>query len=349
MNYLDKCKEESGVALILTVFILTLASIIVFELVETSEYDLQSSRAFIEGVQAHYGLKSALNIGRVTLELPKIDGYQEDWLGEPWAQISQIPDIPLDNLNGNVKIELVDAQSKININRLTQLTSRNSGNTAQTPDNIYWLRTLYNLFSYYGFVYEKYEETEHRTPGDVAFQAEDQVATIVDWMDKDNRGFRNADFPGKGSESGSNQNFFFNRTFYSLSELPLVPGMTPERVLAVSRALIADLEMPIMPINVNTAPLEVLLALGFTENSADNIISGRTVEPVNDAIRRSAALDDPDIVRRTGTKSSWYEIYVRIELPNSVHWLRGLLYKAGNSREPEVFSGLSSVKKLEMM
>ncbi|MCC6952862.1 MAG: hypothetical protein IT290_01960, partial [Deltaproteobacteria bacterium] len=91
-------RSERGVALLLAVFVITISSVIIFELGSQLRLDQQNSRAFSDGVRADYVLKSGLNLARLLIEIPKLDGAREDWLGEPWALVGSAPSLPIGGL-----------------------------------------------------------------------------------------------------------------------------------------------------------------------------------------------------------------------------------------------------------
>ncbi|MCB0324226.1 MAG: general secretion pathway protein GspK, partial [Bdellovibrionales bacterium] len=266
--------DERGFALIMTVFVIALATIIVMNFSSEALSYQRATRSYTDRVQADFMLKSSLNLARVLLELPKEEGIREDWLGEPWALIAAAPSLPISGFLGEPRLMIVDESGKINLNAVAGTGGSAGGNpfggAAPSPTggptevDDYWKNVLRELFLRAGFVRDQYPDEQKRTLGNVALEASDQVAVLHDWIDTDNRSHANAAFPGEGIESSADQTWFYNRPLRTLSEAALVPGMTLERLARIAPYVTASASGG-NRININTAPLEVLLALGFPE------------------------------------------------------------------------------------
>src|SRR5690606_9723686 len=132
-----------------------------------------------------------------------------------------------------------------------------------------------------GFQTEKFQPEDKMTRGDIAYAPATQVAAIQDWLDLDTSSYSSEGFEGKGIESGMPKNFFYNRNLHSISELPMIPGITVERARRIAPFLkVSKNSTPGgARINVNTAAYEVLIALGFSSDRAYEIIEERTGAP----------------------------------------------------------------------
>src|SRR5262249_26519303 len=140
-----------------------------------------------------------------------------------------------------------------------------------------WRDRFSLLFNELGYEKESYGAGTHRTPGDIGYDFETQVAVLSDWIDEDSTSFSSNTFPGKGFESGAPPGFFFNRELKNINELLLVPGMTRERL---SRSMpfirVNETAGDSSRVNVNTAKYETLVALGYPETIAQEIVLGQT-------------------------------------------------------------------------
>ena len=328
----------------MVVFILALASLIIFDLGYVLRFDRRAARRFSEGIQAHYALKSAINFGRVLLEIPKIEGIREDWLGEPWAVVGSAPSLPLPEISGDVRLSIVDEYSKINLNGLAPGSSArnpagtpNDQNTGQeakqaSPDTIFWGQALSRLFSLHGFGRENYDKDEYRTLGHTSLPAGDQVAAIIDWMDRDKQSFSSPSFEGEGIESRANPLWFYNRNFKNLEEILLVPGMTLERFSKIGPFIRIDRNSSSSSqVNINTAPLEILLAMGFSEAQANDIVGERSEAPITREQLDVIASGEQDLRRRLNVRSRLFTIYSQIKFGNVTKWARAII-KVQNSR-----------------
>ena len=349
MDIRDKeCGEnEEGFALLLTIFIITIASILVVEFADTVHSFQRSSRNFSDQVRGIFMLKSAVNIGKMLIEAPKPpEKAGQDSLSDPWAMIGSAPTIPIEGFPGDLRLEITDEDSKLDVNSLMPPFSaaiipqpnQNPFNpqdqsvfpgatTPTTPANdpsTFWRNAFRDLFYLVGFLREKYPPDEYRTLGDNAFESPDQVAAIIDWMDKDSDSFRAPSFEGQGIESGGDKTWFFNRPFRSLSELALVPGMTLERVGSLARFVRVSQALPggAKTININTAPLEVMLAMGMTQNLAEEIVSKRLAFPYTQDSLGLITQVEPKLAGKLAIKSNEFMALARVNLSSRTLWAR---------------------------
>jgi general secretion pathway protein K len=329
--------NESGFALILSIFVVALMSIIVLDFAKETIAFQQQSRAFTEKLQGDFILKSTLNVARLLLELPKLqveDGevktVREDWLGEPWSLVSSLPSLPLP---GSPRLSIVDESGKFDINSIVEADqgTGTDGAAAQTGgsdiNNLeLWKSVVANLFRISGFENEEFPEEEHRTFGNRSYAADQQVAAIHDWIDSDKRSFSSAGFPGEGVESSLPKEWFYNRPMYSVNELAMVPGMTLERVARVAPFLRASVATSFSAtrVNVNTAPRAVLLALEFPETQVLEIEQVRLSAPISAGDLQTLIQGDQRLVRLVGVESRSFSAYASVELANTTRWAKAI-------------------------
>ncbi len=335
---LSSLNNERGVALLLVVFIVSLSTVIVFDLGVSSRLDQRISRSFTESVQAEFILKSELNLARILLEAPKLDGIQEDWLNEPWSLIGSAPTLPISGFAGNPRLMIVDAAGKIDLNSVAP-----PGNTVAPPSGsannpgeqlaLFWKNAMRELFSRAGFVREQYDANLYRTPGNTAFDPADQVAVMQDWIDADKRSYTSASFDGDGFESQAPDGMFLNRRLNSVGELLSIPGFTPERAARIARFVTVS-TLPSTAqrqINVNTAPIEVLIAIGFPEQQAIEIIQQRTNLPITREILSTLVEGDPQLRQVTRVTSTEFQVLAQVSMPTVTRWLEARVGVSGRT------------------
>ena len=334
MNQQNPVNNESGLALLMTVFVIALATILVMDMVTAARFEQRAQRSFVESLQADYVLKSSINLGRALIEMPKLDGVSEDWLGEPWALIGSAPALPISGFAGEPRMTIIDENSKIDINAIASaLGSQNpfeslTQNQPENPQVIsnedFWKNALRELFSRAGFQNESYEENSYRTPGNIGYAASQQVAVIHDWIDKDTNSYRSTLFDGEGIESSLGKEWFYNRQLRNIAELVLVPGMTQERFVRVAPFIRVSgaSAVPSRGINVNTAPLEVLLSLGVPEEQAVELIQERANLPINQGILQTLTAGDAQLQRFSTVRSSGFTVIARVVMPNTTRWMK---------------------------
>lgn len=327
--------QESGFALLLTIFIITITSILIVEFADTVRSFQRSSRAVSDQVRGIFILKSAVNIGEMLLEAPKMpDKVGMDTLTDTWAMIGSAPSLPIEGFPGDLRLEIVDEDGKLDLNSLaatggSTVTPPTPGtNPVVTPVNdtgTFYRNAFRDLFYLMGFLSEKYEPSEFRTLGNTGLEAPDQVATIIDWIDKDTEPFNAGGFEGQGTEGSGDKNWFFNRPFRSLSELALVPGMTLERVGQVARFVRVSqgaAGVGARTININTAPLEVLLATGIPQTVAEDIVGKRLTYPYPAEALNGIISLDPKLSGKLAVQSSEFMVLARVNLSTKTLWAR---------------------------
>jgi type II secretory pathway component PulK len=111
-----------------------------------------------------------------------------------------------------------------------------------------------------------------------------------------------------------------------LGEVLLVPGMTRERVsrlLPFVRASEITGDLP--RVNVNTARYETLVALGYPETTASEIILNQRREAITQERLKELNAIDESLNQITTTRSKEFSVTVRIRMPNSVRWGRAYI------------------------
>lgn len=319
--------DESGFALLMTVFVVALATILVLDFADDTLRYQRQARLYQERMQADFIVKSLLVLGEVVILIPNPDGYQQDSLLDPWHLFSSNPNIPVYNFEGESRIAIVDETSKLNINMLGASGAQSNA----------WMDTFVILLSQLGFTDEAFEE-EKRTLGDRAFEASDQAAIISDWLDQDQRSFSAAGY-GQGIESSAPKEWFYNRPFQSFSELALVPGMTMERVNRIAPYVNVRANGVADPrVNINTASEPVLRALGLAETEVSEIVSNRVgVRPLNESEKNAYVArlaSKPEQGRALAVQSNEFSVFVRVKSANVTRWGKATFQV--NGRRPRI-------------
>jgi general secretion pathway protein K len=185
------------------------------------------------------------------------------YLGQPWAL--RLPAMPIEN--GSIGGYIVDAQSRVNFNNLSQSV------TAAAPTRIILQRLLATL----------------SLPTTL-------LSTVTDWVDSDDT----TSDPG-GAEDGwylaqTPSGLAANAPARRVGELLLVRGVDPAS-MARLRPFIMALDAP-TTINVNTAPAEVLSACvgGLDSTGAAALIVSRDKTPFASISDFRTRLPRPDRV-----------------------------------------------------
>ena len=332
----SRINNERGVALLMTVVIIAIASILVMDLTFRARYDHRHARAFSEGLQGDYILKSGVSIGRLLLEIPKLPGSNGDNLGEPWAVAAAFPNVIPTEIAADTRLSIVDEDGKIDLNALVSASGSSTPPPGSSPppgaggSTSYWHDVVTALFQRMGFVRESFDATENRTLGNTGLDAATQVAVIHDWIDRDRDSYAGAG-QGDGFEAQAPKQWFFNRPLKSMSELLLIPGLTLERLARIS-PFVKTGNGGFPRVNINTAPSEVLLALGVPESSVSEILAAQS-KGLDDQTLNAVTAGIPQLRSATKLNSNNFSIYVRAEMPNVTRWVKTYVTAQGGAQQ----------------
>jgi len=222
-----------------------------------------------------------------------------DHLGEPWALA--LPPIPLPN--GEIRGSIVDAQGRLNVNALGDADASSASERAR----------IAALFA-------------QRGGPNTALDA------IADWIDAD----------GAVREAGAEDAYYAaqavpglaaNVPVLRVAELATVKGVTPQALAAVAPYLSA---LPRgTPVNVNTAPAEVLAVIvdKLGADGAAALVARRAREPYGtiaefrSRLPKGATLSDE---RALAVKSTYFYVTVEARQGATVARARALLHRGGS-------------------
>lgn len=227
--------NERGIALLLTLVILVLLTAVIVEFDYGAKVNLITAGNFRDEVRAIYLAKSGVAGARAALKDDALHHGSYDALTEFWAQ--PIPAYPVGE--GSVSIEITDESGKIDLNRLGDRRSLERETTGNMLKRL--LRVL---------------EVD-------AALIEPIVQSIKNWVDQDST----HDCPEEFYYEQQNPPYQCKKgPMYTLSELLLVKGITPE-IYNKIRPYLTTVSSPSHPININTAGLPVLEALDDNINA----------------------------------------------------------------------------------
>lgn len=328
--------SQRGIALILVIFIVALASIIVISATYSTHLASRRSSIVARGVRAEYLLKSAVSVARLLLKEDKIP---EDSAKDLWGTFMDGVPIPgdligLDEPNVKVELEIRPEDSKIPLRMLTLGGAVN--NT--------WRDVLVRLFRNLGFDADK--ETDHTglLGNGTQIDSEKLVALLIDYSDNDKEPYSDPGF-AEGFEGEADKEIFPNRNFRRISELATIPGFTPSRLQRLSPFVSAE---EIQYVNINTAPREVLKALSpeIDDSVAQQIMEFRTgpegpitgsagSHPLSSIIVGSIATDIASLYR---TESTRFQVISKVDYDTSTYFMRAVLKREAPGDLPRIES-----------
>jgi general secretion pathway protein K len=242
--------DERGVALLLSLLILTLLVALILEFDAEARREYREAAAFRDNFKASMLTRAAIQATRAVLQQDflrdKKTGDQYDGPADLWA-------MPIKNYaigDGLLSAQIQDERGKLNLNDL----AGNTGDELQKKTKIQRVKRLLELLQI--------------NP--------DLADTLVDWIDQD-------DIPQPaGAESLYYQSQKpayrpANGPLSSLGDLHLVKGFTPDIVNRLSRYVTVHPQEGGAPVNLNTADPLVIQALDpeITQSIAMEIVQGR--------------------------------------------------------------------------
>ena len=328
---------ERGVALILVLFIVSLASVLVVSLTYSTHLASRLGAMTERGFEAEYLLKSAVNLARVLI---KEDTTPEDGPQDLWGEFSGGVGVPpqllgLETPNVTVALEIRPEESKIPLRALVPVSSG--------PPDLKWRELMVRLFRRLGF--DDDEEVDHTGlfPGR-RFTAEELVAILIDYMDADNDSYAPGDFAA-GVEGELPPNTLANARIARIGELAGVPGFTPERLRKLSPFVTV---FGNGRININLAPKVVLEVLSpdISEAQVQQIIEYRASKdgPFNEQSFSSVLSEmiGQDTWERVSSmltvRGGWFQVLSKVDYGNTTYFMRAYVSKAGQKELPEIRS-----------
>lgn len=246
-NFKKPYAKQRGIALIIILFIVALASITAISMMETQQFDIARTNNVLNYKQLFYNGLGAEQWARGILKQDMLrdkQGKHTDNLTENWAQ--PLGETAIDN--GSISGQIEDLQGRFNINNLQTKADA-------SIEEISRVKRQVDLFNRLLKVLEIKEPITN---------------AIMDWLDSDS----DPRFPG-GAEDSEYLSYnpayrTANRKMVSPTELLQIKGVTQE-IFAKLRPFICTLPEYTV-ININTAPKEIITALS-DQISSENALS----------------------------------------------------------------------------
>lgn len=240
--------KQRGVALVLALLIVALASVLATALVTHLNYDIRRTENILRLDQSQLYNETAVDFARTLIGLDRQENNEYDSLGEYSYSNQQVFPVT----GGQVTATVLDLQGRFNLNRL-----------ASSGDQLTLQRTSYrNLLS-----------SLEIDPASI----NTLVDSLIDWLDKNDI----------TEPYGAEFDYYLglehpyrsaNTLMVSPSELRLVKGYTPE-IINLLQPYICVLPATTSHININTASREVLESIDGLAGKAEQIIADRDGDP----------------------------------------------------------------------
>ena len=301
-------RRARGAALIAALLTVALATVLATQLVGAQSAAIRNLAGRQDLAQARWLARGAVDWARAILS-EDARTSRLDHLGEAWA--IRVPPIPLKSgrnqeiAEGELSGEIGELDGRFNLNRLQR-----AGPADRSQLEVF-ARLLVLL-------------------GSTTTDAERLALTLADWVDADNETADGAD------EVGRYGGGLDNRPLQGVGTLLRVPGFTP--------ALVARLQPFVCvlpqrsPLNLNTAPAEVLAAelpaIGLA--LAQRAVADRERAPFLDPADFNARVTGATAGAGFGVASSYFVVTTRASYGDSVVQLRTLLYRGSAGKWPDI-------------
>ena len=244
-------RPRRGIALILTLLVLSILIVIVLQMSLATKTELKVSENYLSDTQNYYAMKAGIAYASVILKSDAADtDHPYDYLAEEWAQPTD-----LDEENGaHLHFQIEDEDHKFNANRLV-----GSGGQQNPAVRDQFLR----LFKVLGPDNEKKVEA---------------LTDYLDWGDTDT---------GRYEEGAKNTYMYTLEELLQVGQSPGGEGVLSPGVVYGDTQNIPLMPLVTLwtnpvgltgQVNINTAPKEIFMALSddITEEIARNIVEYRT-------------------------------------------------------------------------
>ena len=296
-------KDNKGIALVITLLVLTLLIVVILEFSQGMRVEARAAANFRDNVKAYYLARSGVTFAIAMLEDDDKTDQNYDSLNELWAQ--KIPPIPLGD--GFVSVEITDEDSRINVNKMSTGFGTVNGETMR----LFMVRFLKQ------------------------FELEEDIAdSIADWTDTDD-----SERIPVGAESNYYQSLedpyeAKNKPFDSIQELRLIKGLENETYNKLQKFLAVNSDGWI---NMNTAGKEVIMSLSenLSGEIADEIIAfrGENPFPTKQDFKNNISMSEDvynEISKFVDVKSNYFSIISRGEVNQSRKIIRAIVKRQNN-------------------
>ena len=257
--------DERGIALLLTLLVLTLLVALILEFDAEARREYRDAAAFRDNFKATVLARAAVQAARGTLQLDLLKDKQANQFFDALTDIWALPIMNYAIGDGLLNAQIEDERGKLNLNDLAA-----AGDPIAKKAKVQRVKRLFELLQI--------------NP--------ELVDAIVDWVDQDETP------EPAGAESLYYQTLHppyraANAPLQTLLELRLIKGMTPEVIQKLSKLVTVYPPEGESKVNLNTADPLVLQALDprITQGMAADIVQARPFKTIVELDRVSSFED----------------------------------------------------------
>ncbi len=330
--------SERGIALLLAIFVVALASILVVDLAYTSYLGSRLSSITTKSLQAEYLLKSAVNFARTLIkeDTSPEDAPQDNWASFIAGQVVPMNLLGIDTPGVTVSIEITPEEAKF---PLRSILTRNGGEV-----DVKWRDAAMRLFQKLGFDDDLTEVDQTKLFPEKHFKSDELVAVLIDYMDTDKDSYE--DQTGgftRGFEGELAEEVFANERLKRIGELANIPGFTPARLRKLS-PLVTVFGRGVLNINLASSVILESLHEDIDKSQAEAIVNFRNSQPFDDNNRRDELTNIIGeetynaISSMLDIRSRWFQVLAKVDYGTSTYFMRAYLSKADEGELPIIRS-----------
>lgn len=330
----SKPSRSRGMALLMIVFMIALASAVLVSLTDSTYVAMRLNGAAEQRIKAEYILKSAVNVAQVLIKNDTTDWdepTQDAWMA--FAEGREVPGELLSLPEPNIRVSLLITSTNGKI-PLLQVVKQG------------WKAIILELFVQLGF--DQPLPMNEAPDGSPLPEAKQLVANLIDYLDNDKE-----NFPGDGpipagveADLPDGQTFRNSGTIDSLAnELPAIPGFSAGRIQRLL-PYVNVTQPSLSQINVNAAPPEVLAAVLGDPSAAQSIIQcrdpasgGSPIQNPSNELGGRCGVSDTTNASKFQAQGRWYEVIAKVEYGTAMFMAKAELNNSGGSgRLPKIQS-----------
>jgi type II secretory pathway component PulK len=338
-----KFHNQRGVALILVIFIVTLASVLVVNLAYSTYLGSRVSAGAQRAIQAEYLLKSSLSLAQILVDAgnPDFSSHKDLWALFYDGQAIPTEYLGINEPNLRLSLQIRPENAKLNINSIADPVSSDS-----------WIQVFTRFFQDPNRDFDN-DITETDQSGFFPkkhFKSDELAVSIREYVDIDSDNYQNNGFE---ADLPNAKEAFPNRPIENLSELSAIPGFTSRRI---------NLILPFVTVYGGAQEVNINFAAGIKEVEndvlkalmpsitdqmiqdihaiavSDNPFSNRSDSRINDILT-------PSVIQQTKftVTNSYYHVIAQADYGTSQYFLQARLFL--NTSDP---NSLPEIKAVEI-
>jgi general secretion pathway protein K len=338
-NQRNTLRSESGVAMIIVILIVSLATALVASLTYSTYLGGRTSSMIAEQLKAEYIAKSAVNFARAMLENDSAPEVDAPFPRDQWAYFIGGKDLPaelfgLSDEGYRVSLEIGCEEKKLPIDNLVI----NSASTAQVRTEA--RDSLALLFQGLGFDDQLLEPEQTGLLNGEALNSEQTVAALIDFFDQDSESYDASPF-AQGIEEDLPEGYFPNDSnprINSIEELGIIPGFTPRRIKALSEYVATQGSRKV---NINFLVDQPLLMQAINDQALNT--NAATIKnfrdgpegPLSSAIQNISGIQLSSYAQLlVGYNCTRFPIVVKIDYGASTAWAKAMVSRDSTGAIP---------------